>query len=392
VIVRLFDAGGTTVTVPAIRLIDFANQQKEDTLGKIKVVSIMAATVASGGIGAGGILGWADTIAFAINVGTLFISANRDAIAKTALGRRFLEVWDVTEGIVEYYNWGRLGVDGLRFIHAAVSAPYKRWLREVPTGLTSAEQETIAQAKQQTEAWLDAVQKAEAAEAAKARPSGSQSTTGYSRKPPTSEEDIASAASGTRRPVGAIDRGKGARLRYAKDPVNPKSPGVPRKTDSPITPIPGHTAEDVFADFPARKHVFEGGPEGGFHSKARGSRAKAKEVKNITKPAAPGVEKTYRVSFEIHDEAGGKIAFTDAKGNVSTTKESTMFPDHLAEQEALDEVYAVMIKKHGTPDKPLPAPNDRGAVIIEGVSPRGYHIKIVVGVKGEALVSFYPKK
>jgi hypothetical protein len=56
---------------------------------------------------------------------------------------------------------------------------------------------------------------------------GSESTTGYSRTAPTSEEEIASAAGRTRRPVGAIDRGKGARPRYANDPVKPKVPPKP---------------------------------------------------------------------------------------------------------------------------------------------------------------------
>jgi hypothetical protein len=60
------------------------------------------------------------------------------------------------------------------------------------------------------------------AEAARARPSGSQSKTGYSRTAPTGEEEFASAAGRTRRRVGAIDRGTGARPRYANDPVKPK--------------------------------------------------------------------------------------------------------------------------------------------------------------------------
>jgi hypothetical protein len=122
-------------------------------------------------------------------------------------------------------------MDGLRLVHATVSAPFKRWQQEVPEGLTSVERETIAKAQQETEAWLDAVKKAEAAEAAKARPAGSQSRTGYSRTALfTSEEEIAGAAGRTRRPrPGAIDRGKGARPRYANDPVRPKVPGVPEQ-------------------------------------------------------------------------------------------------------------------------------------------------------------------
>ena len=167
VIVKLYDQGGAIVPVPAIRLIDFFNQQKQDTLGKIKTVAILGATVGLGGVGAGGVLGWADTVTFAISAGSLFINAYRHDIAKTALGRRFLEAWDVAEGIAEYYDWGRLGVDGLRLVHAKVSPAFKSWRGEAPTSLTSVERDTIAKAQQQTEAWLDAVKQAESAEAAK---------------------------------------------------------------------------------------------------------------------------------------------------------------------------------------------------------------------------------
>jgi hypothetical protein len=121
VFVKLYDQDGVTVSIPAIKLIDYFNQQKEDTLGKIKQVSFLAATAGVGGIGAGGILGWADTITFALSTGSLFINAYRDEISKTAGGRFFLEVWNVAEGLAEAYNWARLGVDGLRLIHAKVS-------------------------------------------------------------------------------------------------------------------------------------------------------------------------------------------------------------------------------------------------------------------------------
>jgi hypothetical protein len=395
VIVKLFDQGGSIVTVPAIKLIDFFNQQKEDTLGKIKTVSVMGATVGLGGIGAGGILGWADTIAFAINAGTLFIKANRDVIAKTAFGRRFLEAWDVAEGMVEYYNWGRLGVDGLKLVHATVSVPFKQWRQEVAAGLTSAERDTIATAQQQTDAWLDAVKKAEAAEAAEAAkpaaadsqanaaPRGSQSRTGYSHTPPTSEEDIAAAAGKTRRRPG-IDRGKGARQRYANDPVKPKVTGAP------IKPIEGHTAQDVFANYAAKKHVFEGDFKGGYHSTAREPNTNATEVGVIKKRAAPGVEKAYKIKVEIRNANGEIVEFTDAAGKVKTYKESTMFPDHLTEQQVMDEVYEVMVKKHKTVR--LPPANANGMVKIEGVSPRGYHIIIEVGMNGETLFTFYAKK
>jgi hypothetical protein len=411
VIVKLFDQGGSRVTVPAIKLIDFFNQQKEDTLGKIKTVSVMGATVGLGGIGAGGILGWADTIAFAINAGTLFINANRDVIAKTAFGRRFLEAWDVAEGMVEYYNWGRLGVDGLKLVHATVSVPFKQWRQEVAAGLASAERDTIAKAQQHIDRWLDAVKKAEAAEAAKAAkpaepaPAGPQSRTNYSRTPPTSEEDIANAAGRTRRRPG-IDRGKGARQRYANDTVRPKMTGTPKTNAgggdvgstaaSPIKPEPGHTVQDVFANYAAKKHVFEADPKGGYHSTAREPHTNATEIGVVKNRAAPGVEKAYKIQVEIRDANGKVVEFTDAAGTVRPYKESTMFADHLTEQQVMDEVYTVLAEQHKVMmkmEKPaLPAANKKGIVKIEGVSPRGYHIVIEAGTNGRMLFTFYAKK
>ena len=159
VVVKLYDQGGVMVPVPAIKLIDFSNQQQEDWLGKVKTVTFLAATVGVGGIGASGIVGWADTITVALSAGSLFVNAYRDEIAKTPLGQLFLEEWDIAEGIAEYYNWGRLGVDGLRLIHAKVSTALENWRQKTPAGL--AERETIATVQQHTEPWLDAVKQAE---------------------------------------------------------------------------------------------------------------------------------------------------------------------------------------------------------------------------------------
>ena len=113
--------------VPAIKLIDDFNQQKEDTLGKIKTVSFMAATLGVGGVGGAGVLGWADTISFAISAGSLFVNAYRDEISKTPFGRGFLKAWDVAEGISNYYGWARMGIDGLRLVH-------ERFVRPTRTG------------------------------------------------------------------------------------------------------------------------------------------------------------------------------------------------------------------------------------------------------------------
>ena len=242
VIVKLFDQGGVTMPVPAIQLIDFFNQQKQDTLGKIKMVSVMAATLGLGGVGAPGILGWADTIAFVTQAGNLFIQTSRNVIAKTALGRKFLQAWDVAVKVSEYYGWIRMGVDGLRLVHATVVTPYKLWREEIRTGLSSAERETIANAQQHTQEWLDTVKQAEAdsvkqtkaaeaaetakteaSGAAKPAPAGSKASTGYTPGPPVTEEEIASEITGRR--YGNVTRRKISRPFHAKDPLGPKTKG-----------------------------------------------------------------------------------------------------------------------------------------------------------------------
>jgi hypothetical protein len=167
VVVKLYNQRGAIDVVPAIKLIDYFNQQKEDTLGKIKTVSIMAATLGVGGVGGAGVLGWADTISFAISAGSLFVNAYRDDISKTPFGRAFLKAWDVAEGISNYYGWARLGIDGIRLVHAKVRPAYENWAGESTSGLNAAEQSVIAQAKGKAADWLDAVEKAESAEAAK---------------------------------------------------------------------------------------------------------------------------------------------------------------------------------------------------------------------------------
>lgn len=74
---------------------------------------------------------------------------------------------------------------------------------------------------------------------------GAQSKTGYSRTAPTGEEEIASAAGRTRRRVGAVDRGKGARPRYANDPVRPKMTTPAAKPSSRGAPDVGRAVEEA---------------------------------------------------------------------------------------------------------------------------------------------------
>jgi hypothetical protein len=166
--VKLYDEDKEPeVPIPAIQLIDFFNRQKQDTLGKIEAVTALAATVGMGGVGAGGLLGWADTAAFAINAGSLIVNSYRKEIAQTALGKEFLDAWDFAQGVADYYGWGRLGVDGLKLVRESVAPALAKWRAEVPAGVTAEEGTHIAEAQAHAQEWLDGVKQGEAAEAAK---------------------------------------------------------------------------------------------------------------------------------------------------------------------------------------------------------------------------------
>jgi hypothetical protein len=164
------------------------------------------------------------------------------------------------------------------------------------------------------------------------------------------------------------------RAQTAEVAAQPQAPGT---DNSAIKPVPGHSAKDVLSNYPAKTHVFEGDADGGYHSKARQQSSRATQLKLRKEPNALGV---YEIKVEIRD--------TD--GSLLKTKNSTMFPDELSEDKALDEVHAVMLDKHKT--EPLPPPNSKGIVEIEGVSPRGYNIRIVLRSNGEAqvLITFHP--
>ena len=153
--------------MPAIRLIDFFNQaerrhtwQNREGFESTPPLSEWEAWERAAYWKA------ADTIALVVSAGSLFVNAYRNQIAKTKAGRLFLEAWDVAEGIAEYYNWGRLGVDGLRLVHAKVGRRSKGGDRKSPPAspLPSGRR---SQRPEQAEAWLGAVKETESTEARK---------------------------------------------------------------------------------------------------------------------------------------------------------------------------------------------------------------------------------
>ena len=169
----------------------------------------------------------------------------------------------------------------------------------------------------------------------------------------------------------------------------PAAPKGPAPKDS-IKPVEGKSGKDVLTDYPAKKHVFDSQRRRWRRcttSKARPT-SNAKQLEVIQNPRK-GV---YKIEVEIRDANGQVIEFRDAKGQVIKTKQSTMFPDDMTEKEVLDEVYAVMLEKHKT--APLPPPDANNNVLIEGVSPRGLKIRVVLKSDGAAsvLVTFHPKR
>jgi hypothetical protein len=191
---------------------------------------------------------------------------------------------------------------------------------------------------------------------------------------------------GTSRRISPVDRGRGARPFYAKDPKarpggrQPSAEEQKNEGSDPIAfePIPGHSAKDVLSKYPALKHIFEGDPTGGYHSKIRGHpHPSLTQVELKQKPNALGV---YKIKMEIRGPNGSLVK----------TKESTMFPDNLSEDQVLEEVYAVMVKEHKT--APLSEPGPNRIRKIEGVSPRGFNIRISVLSSGDAdvLLTFHP--
>ena len=161
----------------------------------------------------------------------------------------------------------------------------------------------------------------------------------------------------------------------------------PRPKDPAITPIEGHTAQDVLGKkLPTRTHVFEGDQTGGYHSKARNL-----PTIEQTKVFNEGKYGTYKLTFKRLDKNGKEIPFVKRDGSTSQTKDSTMFPDNMSEAQIMEEVYALMLK-HKT--APLPAPNAKGLIEITGKSSRGFDIVVWVAPKGDAqvLITFFPKK
>jgi hypothetical protein len=275
--IKDYERGGGIQYLPAMALIDYSNQAVRSTGGKILEVSIFAATMGAGGAAVGGGVAatevrmtaiWAarltraasvlDRVANVIGIASFVINENRDWIIRK-LGKRgaqLVQIAEAANSIAGIYGVARLAQVGYKIVKEMQTA--SKAVRMEAGVLTQEENVVLQRLDDETDSLLKQLD-AEAAKTGpgktaapvekptagpkvettsgksaaadtptKTSPVGSQSRTGYSRKPPRREEDIASVAGGTKRPVGPVDRGKGARRRYANDPVDPKVKGAPK--------------------------------------------------------------------------------------------------------------------------------------------------------------------
>jgi hypothetical protein len=182
--VHLYDQGGAMIPIPAIALIDYANQSKNKTLNLAETAFVTGLTIGAGGFGgtAGGaaadgtawgaravagaakygqvvetaaalaaraapyaarVAWWADRIAIVLPVLSDIIEDNRDWIIENVpFGNQIVFGIEKANAIIAYYGFARLGIDGLRFAAGQVRGVLKVRANGSPASL-NAEQKAL---------------------------------------------------------------------------------------------------------------------------------------------------------------------------------------------------------------------------------------------------------
>jgi uncharacterized protein DUF4157 len=187
---KLYDQGEKLVPVPALALIDYANQAKRQSvsvgvtafqvglflgfggLGAFSGarVSALAAEVEAGQASvtalrvAKGLL-WADRVAMALPVVSMVVNENRKWILDKLphAGPVLLGVLDQANRITEYYGWAQMGIGGARYLKSKLGSALTEWRAEAATrkGLSSSEQKIVKGVDNEIETILDDLSKAE---------------------------------------------------------------------------------------------------------------------------------------------------------------------------------------------------------------------------------------
>jgi hypothetical protein len=151
VMVKLYDQEGFIDTIPALKLIDYANQIEREDISKIEEASLFVATLGAGWssaavralaaeVAAGrasttalavakGLL-WADRVELIITAVSMVVNEHRGWILSTfgkEIGRRLLDALNRVNSIAAYYGLARMGVGGARFIQSKLGQTLLEW-------------------------------------------------------------------------------------------------------------------------------------------------------------------------------------------------------------------------------------------------------------------------
>ncbi len=265
VAVHLYDQGGAIIPVPAIALIDYANQSNNATLSLAKTAFVTGLTVGAfglGGVSTGearvGLLAaqeagegiWAarltvlglraiqlaDAATTILPIITSMVEENRDWIVENVPGgEEIVEGIEKANAIAAYYGYARLGVAGLRFMKSQLSSVLKARAAGIPPGF-NAEQKALLQkidtdsqslfntVEENEKVLVDTDEATRQAASEKAAPPVSAGTSAAGTSPPT-----ASAPHATPAPVHTP---------------------APAPVHSPAAPPPAHAAPPETAPLP----------------------------------------------------------------------------------------------------------------------------------------------
>ncbi len=176
--------------VPAVALIDFANQIEQSTLGTAATAFVTGLTIGLGGVSGAGVrelegeviagrasaarlwgaraLLWADRVATFLPVGASVLHENRGWIIEHfgEAGKKLIDAVDTANAMAGYYGWGRLGFDGLRFIGGKVRPAWQAW-RVKTANLQAAERELAQGIDTEIGSFLNEIEYAAAAKVEK---------------------------------------------------------------------------------------------------------------------------------------------------------------------------------------------------------------------------------
>ena len=133
--VRLYDEDKQVLDVPAIALLDYANESKNRTLSLAGRAFLAGLTLPLGGLPEAGLartLAIVDRVAWGISAVSALVNDNRDWIAKLPFGKEFLNAVDTVNSIAGYYGWARLGVAGAQYAASKLRPAWQSWRAEVP--------------------------------------------------------------------------------------------------------------------------------------------------------------------------------------------------------------------------------------------------------------------